>query len=375
MIENSFPAQGSLSRITKRCPEAVQWIVRKANGRHGHALRFGRGDAPGLARRVGSPRSLPREAGRLALPRRPARARLPRGRRTARRRSGRPRRGTPARAPGSARGPGPRGPGGLRPPAHAPRPPRPPRVDVRGRVRRAVHGIVLLAGRDVRRPPRPPRPPTVSAWVISPPSSSPTAATKRSIHIPALPRGQRRGAPGAALDEADRGAPRCAKRRGPRDPDASTSSRPPENPSCSAPCNGPWNPRGYLVLGRSGGTQDATPWTEDEMQLVAAARMAKGLSRPRGPRSRTAPRGLPRPPGPRRRPRLARPRPGRGPSAVPLRRPAHPRRGHGRHVRADKRSVDVPLSAARSLVPQGLDRVHGGGAPGRVEAEDDADAR
>ncbi len=30
MIENSFPAQGSLSRITKRCPEAVQWIIRKA---------------------------------------------------------------------------------------------------------------------------------------------------------------------------------------------------------------------------------------------------------------------------------------------------------------------------------------------------------
>lgn len=30
MIENSFPAQGSLSRITKRCPEALQWIVRRA---------------------------------------------------------------------------------------------------------------------------------------------------------------------------------------------------------------------------------------------------------------------------------------------------------------------------------------------------------
>jgi len=30
MIENSFPAQGSLSRITKRCPEALQWIIRRA---------------------------------------------------------------------------------------------------------------------------------------------------------------------------------------------------------------------------------------------------------------------------------------------------------------------------------------------------------
>jgi len=30
MIENSFPAHGSLSRITKRCPDAVQWIVRRA---------------------------------------------------------------------------------------------------------------------------------------------------------------------------------------------------------------------------------------------------------------------------------------------------------------------------------------------------------
>ncbi|MEW6071184.1 MAG: hypothetical protein AB1726_01135 [Planctomycetota bacterium] len=30
MIENSFPAHGSLSRITKRCPEALQWIVRRA---------------------------------------------------------------------------------------------------------------------------------------------------------------------------------------------------------------------------------------------------------------------------------------------------------------------------------------------------------
>ncbi|HIG12637.1 MAG TPA: hypothetical protein EYG30_07300 [Planctomycetes bacterium] len=30
MIENSFPAQGSLSQISKRCPEAVSWIVRRA---------------------------------------------------------------------------------------------------------------------------------------------------------------------------------------------------------------------------------------------------------------------------------------------------------------------------------------------------------
>lgn len=30
MIEGSFPAHGSLSRITRRCPEALQWIVRRA---------------------------------------------------------------------------------------------------------------------------------------------------------------------------------------------------------------------------------------------------------------------------------------------------------------------------------------------------------
>ena len=30
MIENSFPAHGSLSRITKNCPEALQWIVRRS---------------------------------------------------------------------------------------------------------------------------------------------------------------------------------------------------------------------------------------------------------------------------------------------------------------------------------------------------------
>ncbi|MFQ5750245.1 MAG: hypothetical protein ACE5H3_12455, partial [Planctomycetota bacterium] len=30
VIENSFPAHGSLSRITRRCPEALQWIVRRS---------------------------------------------------------------------------------------------------------------------------------------------------------------------------------------------------------------------------------------------------------------------------------------------------------------------------------------------------------
>lgn len=30
MVENSFPAHGGLSQITKRCPEAVRWIVRRA---------------------------------------------------------------------------------------------------------------------------------------------------------------------------------------------------------------------------------------------------------------------------------------------------------------------------------------------------------
>lgn len=30
MIENSFPAHGGLSQITRRCPEAVRWIVRRA---------------------------------------------------------------------------------------------------------------------------------------------------------------------------------------------------------------------------------------------------------------------------------------------------------------------------------------------------------
>jgi hypothetical protein len=30
LVENSFPAQGSLSRLTKRCPDVVQWIVRRA---------------------------------------------------------------------------------------------------------------------------------------------------------------------------------------------------------------------------------------------------------------------------------------------------------------------------------------------------------
>jgi len=30
MIENSFPAHGNLSRITRRCPDALRWIVRRA---------------------------------------------------------------------------------------------------------------------------------------------------------------------------------------------------------------------------------------------------------------------------------------------------------------------------------------------------------
>ncbi|MDP6990458.1 MAG: hypothetical protein QF903_13395, partial [Planctomycetota bacterium] len=32
MVEGSFPAHGSLSRITRPCPEALQWIVRRAMG-------------------------------------------------------------------------------------------------------------------------------------------------------------------------------------------------------------------------------------------------------------------------------------------------------------------------------------------------------
>src|SRR6185436_1053744 len=30
LIENSFPAHGSLSRLSKRCPEALRWIVQRA---------------------------------------------------------------------------------------------------------------------------------------------------------------------------------------------------------------------------------------------------------------------------------------------------------------------------------------------------------
>lgn len=41
MIENSFPAHGSLSRITKRCPEVLRWIVHRAmadmNARYANA--------------------------------------------------------------------------------------------------------------------------------------------------------------------------------------------------------------------------------------------------------------------------------------------------------------------------------------------------
>src|SRR5690606_37107343 len=30
VIENSFPAHGGLSQLTKRCPEAARWIIRRA---------------------------------------------------------------------------------------------------------------------------------------------------------------------------------------------------------------------------------------------------------------------------------------------------------------------------------------------------------
>ena len=44
MIEGSFPAHGSLSRITRRCPDALQWIVRRAmaemSGRYGTAAEM-----------------------------------------------------------------------------------------------------------------------------------------------------------------------------------------------------------------------------------------------------------------------------------------------------------------------------------------------
>lgn len=44
MIESSFPAHGSLSRITKRCPEALRWIVRRAmaemHARYGSAAEM-----------------------------------------------------------------------------------------------------------------------------------------------------------------------------------------------------------------------------------------------------------------------------------------------------------------------------------------------
>jgi serine/threonine protein kinase len=44
LVENSFPAHGSLSRITRRCPEAINWIVRRAmadvEGRYGSALEM-----------------------------------------------------------------------------------------------------------------------------------------------------------------------------------------------------------------------------------------------------------------------------------------------------------------------------------------------
>src|SRR5690606_13794496 len=30
VIENSFPAHGGLSQITRRCPEALRWVIRRA---------------------------------------------------------------------------------------------------------------------------------------------------------------------------------------------------------------------------------------------------------------------------------------------------------------------------------------------------------
>ena len=53
MLENSFPAHGSLSRITKRCPEALAWIVRRAMAdigtRYGDAAQM-LGDLAAVAR-------------------------------------------------------------------------------------------------------------------------------------------------------------------------------------------------------------------------------------------------------------------------------------------------------------------------------------
>ncbi len=44
VLENSFPAHGSLSKITKRCPEALRWIVRRAmadmNNRYGSSAEM-----------------------------------------------------------------------------------------------------------------------------------------------------------------------------------------------------------------------------------------------------------------------------------------------------------------------------------------------
>ena len=30
VIENSFPAHGGLSQITRRCPDALRWVIRRA---------------------------------------------------------------------------------------------------------------------------------------------------------------------------------------------------------------------------------------------------------------------------------------------------------------------------------------------------------
>jgi serine/threonine protein kinase len=44
MVENSFPAHGSLSQITKRCPEALQWIIHRSmaemSARYGSARQM-----------------------------------------------------------------------------------------------------------------------------------------------------------------------------------------------------------------------------------------------------------------------------------------------------------------------------------------------
>ena len=84
MIENSFPAHGSLSRITRRCPEALSHIVRRSMAEIGARYGSAREDAggPGHGRERGRP--VRRPAGGPALLR------------WGGRRSGRRRRGDPA---------------------------------------------------------------------------------------------------------------------------------------------------------------------------------------------------------------------------------------------------------------------------------------